>query len=420
MVARKVRNLTSTHSIRNRDTYMALNPNIALAGNVPQVSLANALMNGISAGEAIRNAPILAQLNRMKIPQAQQQMAQQSQNMAINQQNMEIARAQEARAAQTANMEQQQMEAQAVLPYLKYALNETDLDKREQILMQAQDFFEGIGITDFNHTDFMSTDALQSAVMQASSVASMTPGGASPAQFGSSILGEDSEGNRYTITQKRNPDTGTVEAVYAPLTAGAPESPVGPVDIINPTTGQTARQRVETEQEVAVNEARITRNVARADKALTEMENIYQNTIPLYDEALKYLDEGAETGLLESFFPSFKAATRNLERVQNQLGLDVISSVTFGALSEGELNLALSTGLDLSLQEDALRADIIRRRDAKLKLANYLEDAATYFSNNPTAGLEDWAQYAKRYYSVTTGGDAVDYTQATDEELLIF
>lgn len=399
---------------------MALNPNIALAGNVPQVSLANALMQGISAGEAIRNAPILAQLNQMKIPMAQQQMAQQSQNMAINQQNMEIARAQEARAAQTANMQQQQMEAQAVLPYLKYALNETDLDKREQILMQAQDFFEGIGITDFNHTDFMSTDALQSAVMQASSVASMTPGGASPAQFGSSILGQDSEGNKYTITQKRNPDTGDVEAVYAPLTAGAPESPVGQVDIINPTTGQTARQRVETEQEVAVNEARISRNVARADKALTEMENIYQNTIPLYDEALKYLDEGAETGRLESFFPSFKAATRNLERVQNQLGLDVISSVTFGALSEGELRLALSTGLDLSLQEDALRADIIRRRDAKLKLANYLEDAATYFSNFPTAGLEDWAQYAKGYYSVTTGGDAVDYTQATDEELFTF
>lgn len=398
---------------------MALNPNIPLAGSVPQVSLATALMQGISAGEAIRNAPILRELNAMKVPMAQQQMAQSAQNMAINQQNMEIAGAQESRAARTAELEARRNEAQFALPYLRFALNEPDLVKREQFLMSAQDAFEGMGITDFNPEDFMSTDALNGAVREAEAAAAMTVGGASPAQFGSSTLGEDSKGNRFTMTQKRNPATGTVETVYSPLGDG-PDSPIGRVDIINPSTGQTAGQMVDTQQQITINQERIKRNIARADKALTEMEGIYQNTIPLYDEALKYLDEGAETGRIESLFPSFKAATRNLERVQNQLGLDVISSVTFGALSEGELNLALSTGLDLGQQEEALRADIIRRRDAKLKLANYLEDAATYFSNNPTAGLEDWAQYAKRYYSVTTGSDAADYTNATDEELFTF
>lgn len=73
---------------------MALNPNIALAGNVPQVSLASALMNGISAGEAIRNAPLIAAMNQQKLAQARQSTALNTQTLQSNEMSMQDAKRQ--------------------------------------------------------------------------------------------------------------------------------------------------------------------------------------------------------------------------------------------------------------------------------------------------------------------------------------
>lgn len=52
------------------------------------------------------------------------------------------------------------------------------------------------------------------------------------------------------------------------------------------------------------------------------------------------------------------------------LGIDIINSATFGALSATELNLALSTGLDLSLSPAELQEDLKKRIAASQKLYN--------------------------------------------------
>ena len=96
------------------------------------------------------------------------------------------------------------------------------------------------------------------------------------------------------------------------------------------------------------------------------------------------IGQGANIGPIVSFFPSFRAATVRLEQEQKRLGLDVINSVTFGALSERELQLAQDVALPLRLKGDDLIIWVNERIAAKRKLASYLEDQAIFLSNGGT------------------------------------
>lgn len=108
------------------------------------------------------------------------------------------------------------------------------------------------------------------------------------------------------------------------------------------------------------------------DSAFESIGKITKN-ISNIDRAIEAIDEGADTGFIESrFFPSVREATLKLEQVQKELGLDVIGSVTFGALSEGELRLALDTALPTNLQEKELRAFLVSKKEAQDKLRSYL------------------------------------------------
>jgi hypothetical protein len=99
--------------------------------------------------------------------------------------------------------------------------------------------------------------------------------------------------------------------------------------------------------------------------------------------------KGANTGFIASRLPDITAASIELSNVRNQLGLDIVGSVTFGALSEGELALALNTALPTNLDEEALKQHIINKIDAQTKLANYLEEQAKFLSK-PGNTLDKW------------------------------
>ena len=101
------------------------------------------------------------------------------------------------------------------------------------------------------------------------------------------------------------------------------------------------------------------------------------------------VEEGANTGVIASRFPNWKASTVALETVKNELGLDVVGSVTFGALSQGELNLALNTALPTDLTEDALVDWIDRKIVAQRKLQDYLYAQAIYLADGDKT-IGDW------------------------------
>jgi hypothetical protein len=122
-------------------------------------------------------------------------------------------------------------------------------------------------------------------------------------------------------------------------------------------------------------------------QAFVEVGKIKKN-LGNIDEAIAAIDAGASSGVIASKLPNITAASIQLANVRNQLGLDVIGSVTFGALSEGELNLALDTALPTGLAPKDLRAYLVNKKTAQTKLAGYLTEQATYLSKkgNTLAG----------------------------------
>jgi hypothetical protein len=129
---------------------------------------------------------------------------------------------------------------------------------------------------------------------------------------------------------------------------------------------------------------------ATALKAFESVGKVRQN-IENLNQAISALNRGARTGAIESRFPNWRASSIELQNIQRQLGLDIIGSVTFGALSEGELNLALETALPVTMNERELRDWLQRKITAQNKLANYLSEQARFLSV-PGRTINDWLE----------------------------
>lgn len=113
------------------------------------------------------------------------------------------------------------------------------------------------------------------------------------------------------------------------------------------------------------------------------MGKIRANLINI-DRAIAAIDRGATSGVINSFFPSFKESTILLENAQKNLGLDIVSSVTFGALSAGELKLALQAAVPTDLQPAALRDFLVRRKEAQTKLSDYYQEQINFLDEGGT------------------------------------
>jgi hypothetical protein len=112
-------------------------------------------------------------------------------------------------------------------------------------------------------------------------------------------------------------------------------------------------------------------------EAFGQLESV-RSAIPNLDEAMRLVDEGANTGVIVSKLPSVQEASIKLDNLQGRLGLDVIGNTTFGALSESELKFALDTALPKNLEGPALKDWLQAKKDSQTKLAEYLQEAAIY------------------------------------------
>lgn len=152
---------------------------------------------------------------------------------------------------------------------------------------------------------------------------------------------------------------------------------------------------------------------ARADALAANRKAIddARGSIRTISRAISAIDRGAGTGPLESLLPSFKEATIDLENSMNRMGLDVISSVTFGALSKGELDMALATAAPPNLDEGALRDWLSRKSDAQQKLVDYSMEFMR-FLDDPNNTLTDWyiggSERAARGIAAPEGEQSID------------
>ena len=135
--------------------------------------------------------------------------------------------------------------------------------------------------------------------------------------------------------------------------------------------------------------------VNTALNAFEKVGQIRTNIANLNEAKRLVVEEGANTGVIESLLPSWRSSTIELQNVRSSLGLDVVGSVTFGALSQGELSLALNTALPTNLQEEALADWLDRKIDAQQKLSEYLTGQAVYLSDgDKTVG--DWLRLQRQ------------------------
>lgn len=139
------------------------------------------------------------------------------------------------------------------------------------------------------------------------------------------------------------------------------------------TSAESKAKMVQTTIDSIINVNSSLRNYAKAKDALRRAMANGQNI----------------TGIVSQYFPNISVEAAELENARNALGLDVIGSVTFGALSKGELDLALTQGLPLGLDEPQLLEYIERREVALGKYRASLLDAARTFAN-PQKDYDDY------------------------------
>ena len=144
-------------------------------------------------------------------------------------------------------------------------------------------------------------------------------------------------------------------------------------------------------------------------KAFTSLRKVSVN-IANIDEAIAALDDGANTGPFTKYAPSIQAASVELDNLQRRMGLDVIGSVTFGALSKGELDLALAVALPTSLRPPELRKWLVKKRSAQSKLGTYLSDAAV-FLGKPGNNVAKWVEMQEKSGSGNVSGMNLEQLQ---------
>lgn len=115
------------------------------------------------------------------------------------------------------------------------------------------------------------------------------------------------------------------------------------------------------------------------NEAFEQIGKINTNVSDLNEALRLVVEEGAGSGAIESRLPSWKSSTIELENMQKKLGLNVVGAVTFGALSKGEMDIAMATALPTGLDRDALARWIRRKSEAQQKLANYYSEQISYF-----------------------------------------
>jgi hypothetical protein len=111
-------------------------------------------------------------------------------------------------------------------------------------------------------------------------------------------------------------------------------------------------------------------------------------SIVTLEDAKRALESGAQTGYFAQFLPDISTSAVELKNVKLRLGLDVVASIVFGALSEKELNVALDTGLPESMDEDFLKGWVQERIDAKKKLLTNLQEVTSFLARGNSIG--DW------------------------------
>jgi len=164
-------------------------------------------------------------------------------------------------------------------------------------------------------------------------------------------------------------------------------APVGSADITTATTKGLSEQVGESQ--ATIKELAKFGEMTAASRANTidkgyESIQLIDKGLGNIDRAIQAVRDGASTGKIASKFPSIARAAVELEQIADSMALDVIGSVTLGAISEAELDLARQVALPVGLKGEDLIQHLIARKAAQIKLRGYLEEQVDFLDQGGT------------------------------------
>jgi hypothetical protein len=160
-----------------------------------------------------------------------------------------------------------------------------------------------------------------------------------------------------------------------------PNTGVGRRVDVTGAIGETPTQKAQREADQAFRLQDVDDARSRGVEIFDAAEQI-DRSINIMKQARDIVAQGdVQTGLVERYLPAFNANTALFRSLRTTLGIDVINSATFGALSEAELNLALSKDIPDSLEGPALVEYLDRKIQAQNKLYREMTKKARYLQS---------------------------------------
>ena len=141
---------------------------------------------------------------------------------------------------------------------------------------------------------------------------------------------------------------------------------------------------------------------AKKQDEVFEGLGLAQDKMIFLDQALDALYKADGTGdsisgIVNQYLPNISAAANQLREARTRLGLNVIGSTTFGALSKDEMNLALDTDIDDGLPQDVLIEELERKKLAQSKVIQGLREASDFLNDPTLTANQALKKYNKRY-----------------------
>jgi hypothetical protein len=345
-----------------------------MAARTPNVNVPRILQETTAAYDAMRAAPVLQQ---------QRETNQQRNELALQQQQQQQQSEQATRKAGVLLNYAQKLKSVPMAQRRTY-LNTVDKSILDDI---------GIGADSFDKLQ-LDDQSLDAGIAQFSSIVN-----AGQQQRATSTRSESLAGGR--ITAQYGTD-GSVK--YFEFGKEIPQDQVGAKLEAAESAHAGSQQELFASRRRGANiedlefKPQIASETTRATESQKDVQQYISDAVPkinkirsnvaTYNEAIEAIDAGASTGKIQSFMPSFNEASIDLDNVRSRLGLDVIGMASFGALSEGELNLALNTALPETKEPAALREWIVKKQKAQEKAAEALENAVQFLNDgNSLANL---------------------------------
>ena len=200
---------------------------------------------------------------------------------------------------------------------------------------------------------------------------------------------KEKDGKSFTVTSVLDQTTGEIKNVVTPVAEGEFVSKLGEsaqekrdADVRTELQKQQGIKNIDLEMEPKIKGAVVSveQRMDASKKAFDRLPALNKD-IDLYDRAIDAVKRGAGTGPVENLMPTFRAATFELQNIQQQLGLNLLSTVTMGALSENEMKILLSTSIPTGLDGPDLVEWLQSRKTATVKLRDFTEGAVQYFAD---------------------------------------